>query len=698
MQLYCRSLTGTPIEVLGTPALVHKHLGWIDDTAASTDGARIFLPPHVERYPTLKDNFDWLKVVATHQVAHLEFGSFAFAFETPSTLFSDRRSQLNAAISQGWEAQGQQRRSSRLRSTPMERFLGLFANRRLAFDIFTILEDCRLDARITAAYPGMREALKRAQAAALTRRPRIERLPVQEALVELLLRMSLDAFTDLPVPQGYEQVALMLAQILHCLRTIGATVEDVAAATLRAYSLIVSIANVYQRAEQWRIMAFDASGDFSESASDILHGQWSTRLNTGERYSAGQEYRRLAPVDYRGDFKPTMVQLLTQLRQGREHRHDGDILSQGLLEQALQEGVELVWDAEYDGPSSGIPLLVRNLMQEVDGPLLSQDAGASRRADDGQGESLQAHEVRTYVYDEWDCCDAAYKPAWCLVKESVLAEGELTFYDATLRQYCGLVTALTRQFEGLIPTRFRKVYRLADGEDLDLNAALEAWADLRMGVPPEEKIYWRRHIIQRDVAVVLLLDMSASTAEPLDMGRSDAKRLIDLQKESLVLLIQALEVIGDTYGVYGFSGHGRDNVEFYVIKDLDERFGDHIKRRLDTIVPVHASRMGAAIRHAITKLESRDATTRLLFLLSDGRPQDRDYRRKGVDKDYAVYDTHMALLEAKRKRIIPFCLTVDQAGHDYMQAMCGDIGYEVLKIIEALPIRLPTLYRSLTSK
>ncbi|MBI3325476.1 MAG: hypothetical protein HYZ81_02070 [Nitrospinae bacterium] len=107
--------------------------------------------------------------------------------------------------------------------------------------------------------------------------------------------------------------------------------------------------------------------------------------------------------------------------------------------------------------------------------------------------------------------------------------------------------------------------------------------------------------------------------------------------------------------------------------------------------------MGAAIRHAITKLESQDAATRLLFLLSDGRPQDRDYRRKDVEKDYAVHDTHMALREAKRKRITPFCLTVDQAGHDYMQAMCGDIGYDVLSTIEALPKRLLTLYRTLTS-
>ncbi|MBI3325475.1 MAG: hypothetical protein HYZ81_02065 [Nitrospinae bacterium] len=338
-------------------------------------------------------------------------------------------------------------------------------------------------------------------------------------------------------------------------------------------------------------MALKAPGDFSEAVYETLLGRWSLTLTTDAAHGVAQAYRGLPPVDYRGAFQPAMVQLLAQLRQGQHHRQDGLVLSQKLLERAQQEGVEVVWDAEYNALSSGIPLLVQNLMQEAQVPLLPADAGASRQADDGQGGPLGAHEVRTYVYDEWDHCDAAYKPRWCLVKEGVLAEGGLTFYDATLRQYRALLTPLRRQFERLRPTRFRKVYRLVDGEDLDLNAALEAWADLRMHVPPEEKIYWRRDHLQRDVAVVFLLDMSASTAEPLDMERPDSKRIIDLEKESLIPLIQALEVIGDTYGIYGFSGYGRDNVEFYIIKDFDECFGERIKRRLDTIAPAHASRL-----------------------------------------------------------------------------------------------------------
>jgi nitric oxide reductase activation protein len=238
---------------------------------------------------------------------------------------------------------------------------------------------------------------------------------------------------------------------------------------------------------------------------------------------------------------------------------------------------------------------------------------------------------------------------------------------------------------------------------------------------PDDKIYWRRHRIQRDVAVVFLLDMSASTAEALNANsyppqhlsarpatygnwrhqrqetqhRATRKSIIDVEKESAALLTQVLESIGDTYGIYGFSGYGRDNVEFYVIKDIAERFGEPIKRRIDKIAPMQATRMGAAIRHTISKLEQQSAATKILFLFSDGRPQDREYSRPGAQQEYAVHDTHMALLEAKQKGITPFCLTVDPSGHDYLQAMCGDVGYEVLDEIERLPERLPMLYRAL---
>lgn len=748
IRLYCRALSGSPIEVLNTKELVRKGIGWVDEDSASTDGTKVFLPPLVDQYQNKDDNFAWFKVVSTHQVAHLEFGSFQFKFETPATLFTDRRfdleKQREAALKTqleqnlGLQAEGPDTfgalalqgqapedgaATNQVRTfTDIGRFLHLFDNRRLAFDIFTVLEDGRLDYRLKVEYPGIRRAANRVQAESLAGRPRIEELPLQEALVELLVHMSLEQFTNLPVPKEYQEEATMLARILHQIRTVVATVEDTAEATLRAYEIISRIQNETQPQDQWQPEDLEEPGDFSEEDFDALM----EKLQAGQQDAGeGDPYEPPEPVDYRGDFKPEMVQLLTKLQQDKGQQGEAQPISKEMLEQLLKESAEL--DAEQGDINNAMQMFAQNIMKEAGVPPPNAQPGQGYGPllhDDDHGGALEAREPRTYVYDEWDFRAADYRPKWCIVKEKTLEEGDSNFYNDALKNYSSMLANIKRQFELIMPETFRKIYRQIDGEDLDLNATLEAVADLRMNLPPDEKIYWRRNKIQRDVAVVFLLDMSASTAEAIDEGRHtvddrDApddpveymvwlrrrreglvrrhyKRIIDLEKESTVLLIQALESIGDTYGIYGFSGYGRENVEFYVIKDIEENFNDRIKRRIDKITPLHATRMGAAIRHAITKLEDQDAATKILFLISDGRPQDRGYSREGVEKEYAVHDTHMALLEARRKEITPFCLTVDKAGHDYLKTMCGDMSYEVLGDIWALPHRLPLLYRKLT--
>ena len=546
--------------------------------------------------------------------------------------------------------------------------------------------------------------------------------------MELLVHMSLEQFTGLPVPKEYEDAATMLSRILHQLRTALATVEDTGEATLRAYEIISRIQNETQPEDQWEEQDLEEPGDFSEEDLQALLDQLQAGMEASGEGGESQDYESSEPVDYRGEFKPEMVQLLARLQMDPNQQGESQPISQEMLEQLLQQSAELELDAEQGDIDSSMTMFAQNLMKEAGTPPPDSKPGQGYGPllhDDDQGGELEPKEPQTYAYDEWDFRAADYKPRWCIVKEKLVEEGDSNFYNDSLKNYMTLSHHIKRQFELIMPESFRKIYRLTDGEDLDLNAALEAWADLRMKLPPDEKIYWQRNRARRDVAVVFLLDMSASTAEAIDEGRQtvddrDApddpveymvwlrrrreglvrrnyKRIIDLEKESTALLINALESIGDTYGIYGFSGYGRENVEFYVIKDINESFGEKIKRRLDKVTPLHATRMGAAIRHATSKLEHQDATTKIMFLISDGRPQDRGYSREGVEKEYAVHDTHMALIEARRKQIVPFCLTVDKAGHDYLKSMCGDMGYEVLGDIWALPERLPMLYRKLTS-
>ena len=762
LRLYCRALSGAGIEILNTHELVRRNIGWVDEDSASTDGSKVFLPPIVDHYSNKQDNFSWFKVVSTHQVSHLEFGSFEFEFDKPTTQFDDRRHDFEKEIeSRRAEEQAARRAMEELARqltdegvsisidesvpvaapdspgqlgsarayTDIGRFLAMFENGKLAFDLFTVLEDCRLDYRIKVEYPGISRAASRVQSETLDRRPQIEEMPIQQAMVELLVHMSLEQFTDLPVPKDYEEAAVMLSRILHQLRTAEATVEDTSEATLRAYEIISRLPNQTEEEENWEDQDLEEPGDFSEEEFQDLIDRLQADMEQNAEGEQGENYESPDPVDYRGDFKPEMVQLLTKLQADSGEAGEAQPMTQEMLEQLLQDSDELELDAEQGDINDAMTTFAQNIMKEAGAPPPNSQPGQGYGPllhDDEQGGELEAREPQTFLYDEWDFRANDYKPRWCIVKEKTVEEGDINFYQDALKNYQSLANHIRRQFELIMPESMRKTYRLIDGEDLDLNATLEAWVDLKMNIPPDDKIYWHRNRNRRDVAVVFLLDMSASTAEAIDEGRQtvddrDApddpveymvwlrrrreglvrrnyKRIIDLEKESTALLIQALESIGDTYGIYGFSGYGRENVEFYVIKDISEGFGDKVKRRIDKITPLHATRMGAAVRHAITKLENQDAQTKIMFLISDGRPQDRGYSREGVEKEYAVHDTHMALIEARQKQITPFCLTVDKAGHDYLKGMCGDMGYEVLGEIWALPERLPMLYRELTAK
>ncbi|HVO93048.1 MAG TPA: VWA domain-containing protein, partial [Terriglobales bacterium] len=419
-------------------------------------------------------------------------------------------------------------------------------------------------------------------------------------------------------------------------------------------------------------------------------------------------------VDYRGEFRPELAQLLTQARaNSREQRKSltAEELADLLHSQRAPKPRDSDQEGEEQDPQTA--QMVQNLMRELerrDPRMQSVQRRPSHQADEDTG-PLTANQPNSFIYDEWDVFANRYRSRWCRVYEKVMPIGDLNFYRQTLLRHAGLLEKIRREFEQVVPELYRKEKRLPDGPDHDLDAAIEAVTDLRVGISPSEKIFWRQRKIDRDVAVAFLLDMSGSTGEaiktvmvPPSVATESAvlsieraqRRIIDVEKEAIVLMMDALESIGDRYGIYGFSGHGRENVEFYVIKDIDEDFNADIGKRFGRIGPLHATRMGPAIRHTLSKLRYEQTRSKFLFLISDGRPQDRGYSQDGAEKAYAVQDTRMALLEARREGVQPFCLTVDKEGNDYLRAMMDDFSYEVLADVSLLPRRLPQLYRKLT--
>ena len=183
-----------------------------------------------------------------------------------------------------------------------------------------------------------------------------------------------------------------------------------------------------------------------------------------------------------------------------------------------------------------------------------------------------------------------------------------------------------------------------------------------------------------------------------DLGpKPPSRTILDLAKESLALMSDALQALGDDHAIYGFSGSGRDNVEFYIAKEIGERPSPITWSRLSAMAPRQYTRMGPAIRHATWKVARHPARTKFLVMVSDGYPQDRDYGPNRADRTYGIADTAKALEEAERAGIVTFCVTVDPAGHDYLRAMWPENRYLVIDDIEALPAELTKVYTSLAA-
>lgn len=788
IQMYCLALTGHMIEVQASQQLADKNIGWFQGELPTTEGTTIYMPSVINRYTTKDENFGFFKVISTHQIGHIEFGSFAFDFNIPSTMFDDLRPKLpgatelkaaKAAEEEARKKAAQQpqvvifghetpEESSPVAETPvaepqtqefltdMSRFFDLFQERRLALDVFTVVESSRIDGYVEELYPGIMKMYEVVREAALESRPDVTDLPAREALVEFMIRLSLGQIDEMLVPSEHKDAARKLRKLVRQVTSAEATVEDAAEATIRAYSILIDIKNEELDDDEFEQLEpeeeEDQSNDededvvdpddvvqqFMGGASPDGEGESEEESNQDDQEFDGEgemeeDYSSPQEVDYRGEFKPELSQLLSQMQmmESGEMSETGEMepITQEQLEEMMKNAPEMEME-QTEGEEGGdqqVSEMIENLMKELqkrDPENQQFQPGPSQHVDEDGG-PLTATEPDTYTYPEWDFRANEYKPNWCMIHEKVMTDGEPNFFRETLADNAGLVSQIKRQFELVIPEMYRKQKRLEDGEEHDLDAVLEALIDLKVGVSPDEKLFWRRNKNERSVAVAFLLDLSASTAEAIDEAKKPSddwgapddpveymvwlrsrrseglrrtyKRIVDVEKEGITLLVNSLETLGDMYGIYGFSGYGRENVEFYTIKDLDEAFSDIVPRRIDRIAPLHATRMGPAIRHTAAKLAEAEARSRFLFLISDGRPQDRGYSREGVEKEYAVHDTRQSLIEARNLGITPFCLTVDKAGHDYMKTMMDEFSYEVLPDISLLPKRLPQLYRNLTT-
>ena len=323
-------------------------------------------------------------------------------------------------------------------------------------------------------------------------------------------------------------------------------------------------------------------------------------------------------------------------------------------------------------------------------------------------------------HDEWHYLERRYLRAWTRVHEHRLHGTELQ-YLAQLRQRHGeLAAGIRRRIGKLRPRRRERLRRLADGDDIDFDAAIQARVERRAGQVDETRVYTATLPARRDVSAAFLLDVSGSTSFVLPDAQAPAatgtdadedtyffarplrvaplrplRRVIDVAKDAIGLMCDALARLGDRHAVYGFSGEGRQQVDFYIAKGFDDGWSAHSAAALAAMQPKGSTRTGAAIRHAVGKLRHEPAHTRLLIVLTDGYPQDSDYGPDPKDIDYGLRDTAQAMHEAERAGIAVFCVSVDHAAHDYLRRVCAPSRYLVIDDVQALPEQLSKVYRRL---
>lgn len=575
------------------------------------------------------------RVLALQQLAQREFGSFDFHFATARRRLPTLTDHEVPTLSG--------------RASDFERFYHQFPQPALVSRLFQLCERARIDAHMVRAYPGIRRHLTRWHGFRLE--------------------------TDPPEPVHD------LAGVLHALRcrTFGAD---------RTFLAALDTTGLLSRAISVLDAVGDPPGDVYDSAAaavalfDLLEAlavpgpAGEIQLLEEELGEPANWLQREARLqDWRDDLAAMDAALAVEELLGDDVSAAD---SEGLVEGEMRPDDLALKAAQAERD---------DLARRID---MERSAIRNALGSDAAG-------ARSYRYDEWDYLNRRYLPRWCRLFESRLdadRDADVQALQAVIRAHR---PGVQKRLEHIRPLGFQRSFRQADGDELDFNAVIAARQDARAGRSPDDRVYSRRERVHRDVCAAFLVDLSASTDDAVDEDDAGTtRRIIDVQREAMLVMSAALERLGDSYGVYGFSGYGRDCVEFFVAKEPAEPFRATTLSTIAGMKPKRSTRMGPAIRHAVAKLQASGNALRVLLIISDGFPQDCDYGPERGEHEYGVQDTARALQEAHDKGVETFCITVDRSGHDYLKRMCPERRYLVIEDVKDLPEQLGKVYEALT--
>ncbi|MES9859231.1 MAG: VWA domain-containing protein [Candidatus Thiodiazotropha sp. LLP2] len=291
-------------------------------------------------------------------------------------------------------------------------------------------------------------------------------------------------------------------------------------------------------------------------------------------------------------------------------------------------------------------------------------------------------------YPEWDYQSKTYNPDWVSLYESLHPQGDPGFIDALLAKHQALAKQLKRMLDLLKPQHYVRIRYQEEGSELDLDVAIRSLIEFKSGTNPDPRINMSHRNDGRDIAVMLLIDLSESVDQIPDGCQQS---ILQLSQEAVSLLGWAIEQLGDSFAIAGFSSNTRHEVRYQHIKGYGEGWNDDVKGRLANIQAGWSTRMGAAIRHSAHYLGARPADKKLLLILTDGEPADIDVH----DDRLLIEDSRKAVQEADQDGIYTYCINLDPNADSYVRDIFGH-QYTVIDRVERLPEQLPKLFMALT--
>lgn len=370
---------------------------------------------------------------------------------------------------------------------------------------------------------------------------------------------------------------------------------------------------------------------------------------------------------------------------------------------------EMTWDVGFEY----VPASQRQVRRQVNVMMMANEVDCELAGDDVQEIWTCSTEMRPYEddltdntktfnemwgkepvsepfhYHEWDYHIQLHRPDWVTVYERRQQRGDPDDIRAIIDAYRPVAHRIKQIIDLLTPDGVQRQRGLEDGDEIDINAAVDAMISIRMGEQPNPRITMRNVIKNRDLAVVVLLDLSQSTNEAM---KGSDKTVLQLTREASTLVATAIEGIGDPYAIHGFASDGRHDVQYFRLKDFNQHFDDEAKSRLAGMKGGLSTRMGAALRHSAYHLHKQPERRKLILLVTDGEPADIDER----DPQHLRFDAKKAVEELYSQGVQTYCLTLDPHADDYVKRIFGQNNYTVIDHVDRLPEQLPVLFASLT--